>query len=286
MPGGFFLKILITGSSGQLALEFQEYLERSDIDFLALPRSEFDITDHKNIRNIINDYKPTHILNCAAYNLVDDAQDNSRQAFAVNSDAVEILAQESNRIGSFFVHFSTDYVFDGLKEDLYIESDKTNPINEYGKSKLSGELKALEADKSLVFRLSWVIGKGKQNFLYKLSQWIKGSKTLRVSADAVSVPSFTFDIVEATMKALKENLKGLYHLSNSGYASRYELAKCFLEFKNKDNILIPVQSDFFRSKAKRPLFTPMSNKKIKTELNIEIPYWKDSLEKHCKKYDY
>lgn len=280
------MKILITGSSGQLAKEFVKLFTVKKTDFLAPSEKELDITNRSDISAITKKYKPTHIINCAAFNLLDDAEENPDKAFLVNRDAVELLALESNEIGAEFIHFSTDYVFDGEKKDFYVENDKTNPINKYALSKYEGEEKAKLADKNLILRLSWVIGEGKQNFLFKLSQWAQNSKTLKISADEVSVPSFTFDIANTTLKAVKTGLNGIYHLTNSGYASRYELAKKYIELKNMDNVLLPVPSESFGLKTKRPLFTPMSNKLISSSLGIKIPSWEESLERFCKEYDY
>lgn len=279
------MKILLTGSSGQLAKEFIKLFVSEKIDFFAPPEDELDITKRENINKIVKKYEPTHIMNCAAFNLVDDAEEDPGKAFLVNRDAVGFLALESNEIGARFIHFSTDYVFDGQKNDLYVESDEANPVNAYAKSKYEGEQKAKLAADNLIMRLSWVIGDGKQNFLFKLSQWARISKTLKISADEVSVPSFTFDIADAALKAVKAGLNGVYHLSNSGYASRYELAKRYIEIKNMDNVLVPVSSGSFNLKAKRPLFTPMSNKLLSSSIAIKIPCWEESLERFCKEYD-
>ena len=279
------MKILLAGSSGQLAKEFIKLFTAEKTDFFAPGEDELDITNRSAISAIIKKYEPTHIINCAAYNLVDDAEENPQKAFLVNRDAVEFLALESREAGVKLVHFSTDYVFDGQKGDFYTETDVAKPLNKYAQSKYEGELKAKIAQDSLVFRLSWVIGQGSQNFLFKLSKWAQGSRTLKISADEVSVPSFTFDIADIVFKAVKAELKGVYHLTNSGYASRYELAKKYIELKNMDNIVLPVFSGSFNLKAKRPLFTPMSNKLISSSLGIKIPSWEQSLERFCNEYD-
>ena len=120
------------------------------------------------------------------------------------------------------------------------------------------------------------------NFLYKLSGWLEKNKTIKVSSDEVSVPNFTFDVVDVIIKALEQNLTGLYQLTNSGYASRYELAKEYVKIKKLDNEILPVPMASFGSKVERPLFTAMSNNKISKELNIQIPDWKESLRKFLK----
>ena len=276
------MKVLITGADGQLGLAFQEELKRRNIDFFPTDIVSCDITKKDQVDYLISRQKPTVLLNCAAYNLVDEAEDNPDIAFSINSKAVEILVKACKDNGIFFVHYSTDYVFDGTKNTPYIEEDTPNPINIYGRSKHKGEKIACETSKDyLVFRTSWMYGKGKQNFLYKLKQWAKEEKTLRISSDEVSVPTYADDIVMATLAGLKQGKRGLYHLTNSGHASRCELAEYFLKRAGIDKQIIPVPSASFKQKAKRPLFSAMSNAKLCREFNISLPPWQDGIERYC-----
>ncbi len=271
------MKYIITGSSGQLAKAFIKKFTELNFDFVAPSEQNLDITNKEKIANIFSQYKPNIVINCAAYNNVEAAQLDNTKAILINKTAVTNLVKESKKHNAKFVHFGTDYVFDGTKNDLYVETDKTNPLNEYGKSKLAGEQEALKYNNSLVCRLSWVIGEGQQNFLFKLYGWLKSNKTVKVSSDEVSVPCFSFDIANTVIKAIDNGLSGLYHLTNSGKCSRYELAKEFVKIKNFDNEILPVPMASFNSKVQRPLVTAMSNKKISKELNITIPEWKESL---------
>lgn len=272
------MKYIITGSSGQLAKAFIKKFTELKFDFIAPSEQDLDITNKEKISNVFSQYNPDVVINCAAYNNVEYAQQDNTKAVLINKTAVTNLVEESKKYKAKFVHFGSDYVFDGTKNDLYVETDKTNPLNEYGKSKLAGEQEALKYDNSLVCRLSWVIGEGQQNFLFKLSGWLKNNKVIKVSSDEISVPCFSFDIADTVIKALDKGLSGLYHLTNSGKASRYELAKEFVKLNKFDNEIIPVPMASFNSKVQRPLFTAMSNKKISTELNINIPDWKESLQ--------
>ena len=250
-----------------------------NISFSAPTEQEFDITDKIKIENIFSQYNPNIVINCAAYNNVEAAQQDNTKAFLINRDSVINLGEACLKYNAKLVHFSSDYVFDGKKGAVYTEEDSVNPLNEYGKSKLAGEQEALKYKNSLICRLSWVIGYGQQNFLYKLSGWLEKNKTIKVSCDEVSVPTFTFDVVEVVLKALDKNLTGLYQLTNSGCASRYELAKEYIKLKNLDNEIVPVPMASFGSKVERPLFTAMSNEKISKILGIKIPDWKESLSK-------
>ncbi len=278
------MKYLIAGASGQLAKAFIKKFTEFNIDFLAPDEQELDITDKIKINNVFAQYKPDVLINCAAYNNVEAAETDNTKAFLINRDAVVNLVEVSSQYNAVLVHFGSDYVFDGKKGAVYTETDSVNPLNEYGKSKLAGEQAALKYDKALVCRLSWVIGDGQQNFLYKLSGWLEKNKVIKVSSDEISVPTFTFDVVEVILRALDNNLTGLYQLVNSGYASRYELAKEYIKLKNLNNEIIPVPMATFPSKVQRPLFTAMSNRKISKTLNISIPDWKNSLAKFCQNF--
>lgn len=271
-------KFLITGSSGQLAKEFIRSFEKQGFNFSAPGEDQFDITDPAKVRAVIRQYDPDIILNCAAYNLVDNAEDEPQKALKVNSEAVSILAVACEETGIFPVHFSTDYIFDGTKKDFYTEEDRPNPLNVYGQSKLKGEEEIRKELKSfLIFRLSWVFGAGEQNFLYKLSQWAKGKESLKVVSDEVSVPTYTEDVVKVVMRALEQGLEGTYHLTNTGRCSRYEWAKYYFEKMEISTEIQECSITEFSAKAKRPLETVMSNKKISDTLNISIPTWQDAV---------
>ena len=277
------MKILLTGANGQLAGEFQRLLEHYPHEVAALDRAMLDISNDEHVEQAFIAHTPDIVFNCAAYNLVDRAEQEYESAFRVNAMGVRNLARASKKMDSLLVHFSSDYVFDGTKEDFYTEEDITNPLNKYGESKLSGELFLKEeTDNFLLFRVSWVFGAGQQNFLYKLLEWAKQKKLLKVVCDQISVPTCTRDIAHLTMFAINKGLRGVYHLTNSGYASRYEVARFFLEKTGMDNLVLPVRSDAFPSPAKRPYFSAMSNIKLSRALDVQIPDWRIGIESHVK----
>jgi dTDP-4-dehydrorhamnose reductase len=216
---------------------------------------------------------------------VDTAEKNPSAAHDVNHHAVKNLSALCRKLDIFLVHYSTDYVFDGKKGDFYGEQDRTNPLNEYGDSKLKGE-EAVRAnpDSFLILRLSWVFGKGESNFLCKLAKWAKEKRILKISADEVSIPTYTEDIVEITLAALRKGMRGLYHLTNSGYCSRYELAKYFIKKMGMNNVLIPTPVSAFQTTAKRPLFSAMANDRISKELNVTIPEWENGVDRFIKRF--
>lgn len=276
-------KYLILGASGQLGTEFQRFFSQNDYQHLAPDEEKGDITDFDTISSLVKDYQPDIILNCAAYNAVDQAEEDEKTVDSVNHLAVKNLAELCQQEEIKLVHYSSDYVFDGTKQNYYYETDEPNPLNNYGKSKYNGE-KAIQANNHnfLIFRLSWVIGPGQQNFLFKLNQWAASNNILKISCDEVSVPTFTFDIVKYSLLAIEKGLVGIYHLVNSDYASRYELARRFISETKQDKVIVPVPITTFKTKAKRPLFSVMSNQKLCEELNINIPSWHASLQRYVK----
>jgi dTDP-4-dehydrorhamnose reductase len=282
-------KFLITGAGGQLARAFISSLEAQGLEYLAPRKDQLDITDAGQVMAVVGRYRPDVLINCAAYNQVDIAQEHPGAAFSVNSDAVGNLAAACKHLNIFLVHFSSDYIFDGEKGELYTEEDAPNPLSVYGKSKLKGEEAVREGlNDFLIFRLSWVFGEGQNNFLYKLTQWARDKKSIQVVDDEISVPTFTEDVVKVVLLALERGLKGTYHLTNSGQCSRHEWAKYYFEKKGAAIEVCPVSSDRFPVKARRPRNSPMSSKKICDELNISIPSWQDAVDraiKHEKRED-
>lgn len=277
------MKFLVTGAQGQLARQFLNTLQNMEFDVVAFDREGLDISDQDAVNGRISENTPDVVINCASYNFVDRAEDDFETARRVNAAGVKNLATTCNDKGVLLVHYSTDYVFDGAKEDFYTEEDEPNPLNRYGESKLEGErLLRQETDNCLLFRVSWVFGEGQSNFLYRLSEWAKKNRILRIVSDQVSVPTYTGDIVNVTLFALNKGLRGLYHLTNGGYASRYEVARYYIEQTGMDNIVLPVTSDYFPSPAKRPYFSALSNYKLSRDLNVYIPDWKLGIERYVR----
>jgi len=274
------MKFLVVGAKGQLGQEFVKRLEKEGREFLALPRDKLDVSNLKQVLRVFEEYRPDVVINCSAYNLVDKAEEEKEIAYKTNVIGPKNLAFACERYRAFLVHYSTDYVFDGKKEALYIEEDRPNPLNEYAKSKYLGEVFVKEeTERYLIFRVSWVYGEGKQNFLYKLTEWAKTQEYLRVACDEFSVPTSTRTIVEVTLKAIEEGLIGLYHLVNSGYTSRFEWAREFFRLKGINKFIYPAYQSDFNLPAKRPRFSAMSNEKICRALGIEIRDWKEEMER-------
>jgi dTDP-4-dehydrorhamnose reductase len=273
------MKYLITGKNGQLAREFIRVFEARNIEFIAPDEAHLDITNSAQVADVVAACRPDVIINCAAYNLVDRAEQESEKAFAVNDRGPKNLARAAAAGKATIVHFGSDYVFDGAKENgLYVEADRVNPLNEYGRSKLAGEDLSVEAGGNcLVFRLSWLYGDGEQNFIFKLAEWSKTSEYLKIACDEFSVPTSAKTVVDLTMRSLDVGIRGLYHLTNSGYCSRYEWANFILRQLGIRKFVRPVSMETFNLPARRPKFSAMSNAALSQVLKVGIPAWEEAV---------
>ncbi|MBP0021282.1 MAG: dTDP-4-dehydrorhamnose reductase [Cyanobacteria bacterium SBLK] len=278
--------ILLFGSTGQLGQEIEQKLELMGKNFLALNRDRCNFTQPDCIQDAVMTYKPHIIINCAAYTAVDKAESEKNIANTVNGKALKILAKEAEKINAFIVHISTDYVFDGSKNIPYLESDRVNPINSYGRSKLMGEQELKEyCNRFLILRTSWVYGiYGKGNFVKTMLRLGTERKEIRVVADQIGSPTWTGDLGNIITQ-MPPSLTGTYHYSNSGVASWYDLAVAIFEeakslnFPLKIEKVIPITTAEYPTAAKRPAYSVLSCRKISSTLNIIPPHWRESLRK-------
>jgi dTDP-4-dehydrorhamnose reductase len=279
------MKFLILGGKGQLGTRMADDLNAFGMVNYACDIDDVDICNYKQLKFLINDFQPNTIINCAAYNNVEAAEDNWEAAYEVNSKAPEYLAELANDISANLVHYSTDYVFDGYANAPYREADEANPINIYGKSKLIGE-NAVEqiAKRSLIFRTSWLYSKGEQNFIGKFLALAKDNPKVRVSTNEISIPTSARLIVDLTLKAMEQDLEGLYHLTNSGFCSRFEFAEFIVKTLGLNNEILPCKKEDFGVLVQRPEYSVLDNRTIKRCLQIEIPDWQNDLEACLQKH--
>jgi len=289
------MKILITGANGQLGKDFQKLFDREGIDYVAsdfiTARStqqtasgerplHLDITDLKSIRKLAADIKPDVIINCAAYNAVDKAEIEWEKAYTINGIGVRNLAIVANELNAVLVHYSTDYVFDGSKKEPYTIFDLPNPLSRYGESKYLGEkLLVQTGGRFILIRTSWVFGVGNINFAKKVLEWAQKNEELKIVIDEISVPTYTVDLAQATWIIINKRAYGLYHISNEGECSRYEYASYILEKIGWRGKLLPVKQKDFDLPAKRPKYSKLSNFGLKETVNIEIPDWKNAVDR-------
>ena len=279
------MRALITGSAGQLGGEFTRKFKEDGTEHMALSRKDLDITDLRGVREVVTEYEPDLIFNCSAYNAVDKAEDNWKEAFLTNGVGVKNLLVAASEAGATLVHFSSDYVFDGKKGEAYTIADRPDPINSYGKSKRTGEYSIFRAGypKFYLLRVSWVFGEGENSFVNKLLGWMESNKSLKIVDDQVSSPTYTEDLVSGTLALIKTGRYGLYHMSNSGQCSRHEWAKFIAGAMNWDGEIMPAKSSDFPSPAKRPAYSVLDNFPIEETIGFRLPDWQDATERFLKK---
>ena len=278
--------ILITGSKGQLGSAIKEISKDYLHIFFFKDKSEMDITNFSFVQNFLKKYKIDTVINCAAYTDVINAEKNKILSDNVNNIGVENLAKLCSKFNIQLIHISTDYVFDGYNNLPYEESNLTNPQNYYGISKLNGEKKVLSYDlkKSAIIRTSWLYSKLSNNFVSKVLNELKNRNEIFVVKDEIGSPTNALDLSRAILEIiprLSNSKTEIYHFSNLGQCSRYELAKKIKEIIKSESI-VSVSTQKF-SKIKRPKFSVLNSSKIIENFKLSIKTWDISLEEHLKK---
>jgi len=281
-------KILITGADGQLGQAFTKSLEEKKIDHLSLEKNKLDITNFKKVNKIIKEYNPDFLINCAAYNNVNKAEECWKTAFLVNGIAVKNLALSSRKNNYVLVHYSTDYIFDGKKGSPYTITDIPHPLNKYGQSKLLGERYIQNLSKNYyLIRLSSVFGNNPEVcFPLKILSWSKNKKEIKIVKDQICSPSFTKDVVKATLLLIETERYGLYHLTNSGFCSRYEWAKFILEKSKWPGKVLAAKTEDFNSKTKRPKFSVLDSSPLEKIINYKLPTWQKATQEFLEEYNF
>ena len=276
------LKILLIGSNGQLGHDFQKLFKNLNIEHMAVDYEELDIANNTDIENFFkknNNF--THIINCAAYNDVDQAEKNIEQCIKINKDAPLIIAKYSKKMNAIFVTYSSDFVFDGKKKNPFLEEDIVSPLSIYGKSKSSMEKDVMEEySKSFIIRTSWLFGKNGENFNTQVINWSKTRDKLSIVDDQICAPTYSKDLAEFSWKLIQTEQFGLYHITNNGIASKYEQAKYVLEKIGWKGTLETAKTKDFNLPAKRPHFSKLSSEKVEKLLGERIPDWKSGIDRY------
>lgn len=276
------MKVLVTGSNGQLGRELHTALEAAYPGVTTYTDvTELDITDAKAVAEYIATGEFTHIINCAAYTAVDRAEADATLCYAINAEAVRNIASPASKSGAKVLHISTDYVFDGKSYKPYKEADRVNPLSVYGSSKRKGEttLLALCPD-AIIVRTAWLYSPHGSNFVKTMLRLGKEKKQLRVIADQIGTPTSATDLAEAivTIVTAPHWKPGIYNYSNEGVCSWYDFAKMIHRLAGiTDCTVTPVSTGDYPTAATRPAVTVLDKSLIKNTYNITIPYWVDSL---------
>lgn len=275
------INILLTGSDGQLGQEFQILFRSLGVKYIATDYKQLDITNYNSLLNFFKDNDSfTHIINCAAYNDVDQAEIEKNRAKKLNTEAVKMLADFAKKINAVYTSYSTDFVFNGIKKSPYTEEDIPNPLSEYGKSKLKGEEEVFNTYyKSFIIRTSWLFSVKCNNFNRQIIKWSQSSSKLRIIEDQVSAPTYAKDLAYFSWKLINTQEFGLYHFSNSGVASRYEQAEYLLTKIAWKGTLEKALTKEFNLLATRPEYSKLSSEKIEKLLGEKIPHWQDAMDR-------
>ena len=276
------MRILVTGSNGQLGSEIVALqVQESHHQWFNLDINELDITDKKAIEQFVMSNSIDGIINCAAYTNVDKAEEDVALCYKVNRDAPQYLAQAIEKVGGFIIHISTDYVFDGTNNIPYTEQDKPNPVTIYGKSKIEGEQYVCESCKQhIIIRTAWVYSSYGKNFVKTMIKLGKEKPSLGVIFDQIGSPTYARDLAKAIITIVNQGIiPGIYNFSNEGVISWYDFTKHVHQLANITSCKVaPIHTADYPTLAQRPHFSVLDKTKIKNTYNIEIPYWRDSLE--------
>src|SRR5580658_10018184 len=280
-------KILIFGQLGQVGWELRHKLACLG-QVVSVGREKIDFSKPDSIREVIRAVGPSAIVNAAAYTAVDKAETDLESAWAINATAPGVIAEEAKRLGSPLVHYSTDYVYDGSKLGAWVETDKPNPLNVYGKSKLAGD-EAIEAvgGDYLILRTSWVYGARGANFLLTMMRLAKERSELRVVDDQTGSPTTSECIAQATADILAQVItpgrglagrSGVYHLTSSGATTWFGFAKEFLSRQAICPKLTPIPASEYPLPAVRPVNSVLSCDRIVETFGIRMPSWELALD--------
>lgn len=278
------MKILVTGANGQLGTALHEILESTipgktiytDID-------ELDLTNKAQVEKFIAEGEFTHIVNCAAYTAVDKAETDQTLCYQINAEAVRNIADAASKHGVRVIHISTDYVFDGHNYTPYRETDRVNPLSNYGTSKRKGEMVLLSmCPDAIILRTAWLYSPVGKNFVKTMLRFGVTEKTIRVVSDQIGTPTYAPDLAAAIVTIIRSRqwVPGIYHFTDEGACSWYDFAKAIFRIAGINSCkIVPIPTTDFPTAAVRPPYSVLDKTTIKKTYSIEIPHWEESLEK-------
>lgn len=286
------MKVLVTGSKGQLGYDVIKELCSRGHEALGFDLPELDITDEAAVQAVFDRAEPDAVIHCAAWTAVDAAEEsgNIAKVFAVNEGGTRNLAAACKRTGAKLLYLSTDYVFDGQGSAPW-RADETRfaPLNEYGKSKLAGENAVREMLQTyFIVRIAWVFGKNGNNFVKTMLRLSETHDTLRVVCDQVGTPTYTPDLARLLVDMIETDKYGVYHATNEGgFLSWYDFASAIMQEAGKHTKVIPVTTaEYGLSKAARPFNSRLDKSKLKENGFEPLPDWRDALKRYLKEIGY
>lgn len=272
------MKVLVTGANGQLGYDVVKELQKQNIECYGATRQDFDIVDFEATKKFITNYMPDAVIHCAAYTAVDKAEDEQGLCYLVNASATENIAEICKKINAKMLYISTDYVFDGTKDDFYEVDYKPNPINVYGKTKLLGEQAVQKIlDKYFIVRISWVFGEHGNNFVKTMLRLGKERKEISVVADQYGSPTYTADLAPLLVEMIKTDKYGVYHATNEGVCTWAEFAEEIFKIAGMDVKVNHITTAEYPTRAKRPINSRLSKKKLRQKSFKTFENWKETL---------
>lgn len=275
------MRILVTGKNGQLGQCIQSIIDQyPKIHFTFKSSSELDITNKTAVLNLFNTDQFDYCINCAAYTAVDKAETDDYKAKAVNVIGLNNLAHTCKENNTTLISISTDFVFDGSSNISYLETDITNPLGVYGKTKLEGEQVISKIlDKHFIIRTSWLYSEYGNNFMKTMLRLGEERDDLSVVGDQIGSPTYAVDLAKTLLMFTKTRNTnyGIYHFSNRGECSWYDFAKEIFEQSSIEIKLNKINTEDFPTEATRPKYSALNSSKIEKTLGIKVPYWKESL---------
>ena len=283
------LAYLIAGAGGMLGTALQRVVAAGGATLCAPPAADFDITDPVAVRHRVVEFAeklaPDErgvLVNAAAYTNVERAEDEPGRAYLVNEHGPALLARAARAAGLGFAHVSTDFVFDGRKEGPYSETDEPNPLSVYGATKLAGEIAVTaEYPEALIVRTAWLFGRGGANFPAKILEAASTHPSVRVVTDEIGSPTYALDLASGITGLVMHGASGLFHLTGSGWCTRYELAEETLLLAEIDTSIEPVTSGTFPTRAMRPRNSVLDCAKA-ARLGVVLPEWRDALARYVR----
>jgi len=272
---------LITGAGGMVGRDLRDALAERGETFVALSRSDLDITDARIVDKVVRDVRPGVIVNCAAYTKVDAAENDERIANAINASAVEFLADAANAVDALLVQLSTDFVFDGAAREPYDVNAPTAPLSAYGRSKLLGEHAATHAKRSLILRTSWLFGAHGPNFVKAIRNQIgKGTNPLRVVNDQRGRPTYTPHLAEAVVRVVNGGATGVVHYADGPECTWFDFAREIVAQLGVGIDVRPVTTDEFPRPARRPAYSVLSTERYERITGVTPASWQEGLREY------
>ena len=279
------MKILVTGGNGQLGCEINQLSSNYNYDWLFTDTDIFDISDLININFFLDKCNPDVIINCAAYTAVDNAEVDFEKANTINHKAVELIAQWSKKNNCKLIHISTDYVYDGTSFTPVKEDMQANPVNNYGKTKLFGDIACLKNNpSSIIIRTCWLYSSFCKNFVTNMINLMKSKSELKVINDQIGSPTYAGDLAKTILDLIinKNWIPGIYHYTNFGKVSWFDFANDIKSIYGFNTVINSMSSQDYSIKTKRPKYSLLDNSKIKNTFDIIQMNYLDSLNKCIK----